>query len=410
MKHPTSFAAAVLGAVSIAVLVSGCSRTTIAVPGEGALTESIDVAAVQPSPSTVPVAVTVLSTPTVVEPLPSTPAPSTEPAPPAPAECVAALPLEWRAGQVLMPAAYGDRLDAIAPLIDDLAIGGIVLMTWPGGADPAGLLELKERSAVPLLISTDEEGGDVQRLRSLGVLPSQADVAATSTPAEARDLVAAHAADVAALGVDLVLGPVVDVGSAAPIGRRSFGDDPDLVTAFATAYVDAWLSAGVTPVLKHFPGHGRASADTHTAAASTPPLGDLESVEFVPYRSLAHHAGVAVMVGHLDTVGLTDGDGVPASLSPTAISTLRSLGYDDALVVTDALNMGAVPLALPAAAVASLAAGADVLLYTDTARTAEVRAAIVDAVLTGAVSADRLDESVLRILTRKRVDPCSIPT
>ena len=90
------------------------------------------------------------------------------------------------------------------------------------------------------------------------------------------------------------------------------------------------------------------------------------------------------------------------------IRALRALGYGDALVVTDALNMGAVPLDLPSASVAALDAGVDLVLYTDTARTAEIRAAIVTAVDTGDLAGARLDEAVRRILDRKGVDPCTV--
>lgn len=307
-----------------------------------------------------------------------------------------------------MPAVYGDGLDAGERLVDESSIGGVVLMTWPDGADPARLAALERRSSVPLLIATDEEGGNVQRLRSLGRLPSPRDVAATMSPEEAEAMVAEHARLVAALGIDLVLGPVVDVGSAAPIGSRSFGDDPDTVAAFAEAYVRGWSSAGITPVLKHFPGHGRATADTHDGPASTPTLDELSDHEFVPYRRLAEWPGVAVMVGHLDTPGLTDG--APASLSPAAIDLLRSFGRRDTLVVTDALDMGAVSAThdLPAAVVAALVAGADIALFTDWARTSEVVGAVADAVRIGTLPEARLDEAVARVLTRKGVDGCSL--
>ena len=390
---------AVLMVVVCGVPIAGCTRTALEVAASVPVsTVPVSTVAVSTVPvSTVPES-TVAVSPTTVALVTTVPDV---------AACVAALPLEWRAGQVLMPAAYADSLGEVEALVDAVPIGGIVLMTWSAEADADRLRALRTRSSVPLLIATDEEGGTVQRLRSLGKIPSQRDVAAASTPAEAAALVADHAGAVAALGIDIVLGPVVDVGSAAPIGSRSFGDDPSAVAQYARAYVDAWRSVGITPTLKHFPGHGRASADTHERAASTPPFADLDAVEFVPYRTLAATPGIAVMVGHLDTDGLTE-DGVPASLSPSAIGMLRSIGYDDAIVVTDALDMGAVPLDLPEAAVVAVAAGADIALFTGTGRTAAVHAAIVDAVQSGQLPAARLDDAVLRLLTRKGVDPCSM--
>lgn len=389
---------AVLGVGLLAT--AACTRPvdeTVAVSGP-VLTTPATPATLSSSTSSTTSTASTTSVPASVE--------TTSPAPD-PSACVSALPLDWRAGQVLMPAAYADSLGEVESLVDTFSIGGVVLMTWSTDADAGRLRALRTRSPVPLLIATDEEGGNVQRLRSLGAMPSQRDVAASSTPADAEALVAAHASVVADLGIDLVLGPVVDVGSAAPIGRRSFSEDPTVVSDFAKAYVEAWRSVGITPVIKHFPGHGRASADTHQRRASTPHLNELDTVEFVPYRALAAVPGVAVMVGHLDTPGLTDGDG-PASLSPAAIDTLRRLGYEDAIVVTDALDMGAVPLDLPDAAVAAIVAGADIALFTGTSRTGEVHAALVDAVASGRLPSDRLDEAVLRLLARKGVDPCTM--
>ncbi len=115
--------------------------------------------------------------------------------------------------------------------------------------------------------------------------------------------------------------PVVDVTSDADdtvIGDRSFGDDPAKVTDYAGAYARGLRDAGVLPVLKHFPGHGHGSGDSHTAGAvTTPPLAELQNNDLVPYRTLTTQPPVAVMVGHLEVPGLTGAD--PASLSPAGV-------------------------------------------------------------------------------------------
>lgn len=413
-------------AVAVAVAVAGCSSDVPSEqatdPGVGAGADSVVDApltvatgTVDLPTSTAPAAVSSIGTSSTATPpttAPFGPASSTSTVPMSAIECVAHLPLEWRAGQVLMPAVYGDRLADAAPVVDQVALGGVILMTWPAGSDPAALASLKSRSTVPLLVATDEEGGNVQRLRALGALPSEADVAASMTPQEAERMIADHAAAVRSLGVDMVFGPVVDVGSAAPIGDRSFGDDPAVVAEFGAAYVRGWLSAGVTPVLKHFPGHGRASADSHTSASATPPLDELRSVDLVPYRSFAGDARVGVMVGHLDVPGLTDAEGVPASLSSAAISGLLrgELGFRDSLVVTDALGMTAVAgrFGLAEAALRALTAGVDIVLFTSPSDAPAVRDAIVAAVLDGRLPAARLDEAVGLLLERKSVDPCTL--
>jgi beta-N-acetylhexosaminidase len=343
-----------------------------------------------------------------------TPPPSTQTPESTGDACIEALPIAYRAAQVVMPAVYGDTLAASTKALAGTNIGGVILMTWPAGTDPAALAALKATASPPVMVATDEEGGSVQRLKALGVLPSEAKVAATMTPDAARTMIAEHAVAVRALGVDVVLGPVVDVGpvtGTGPIGSRAFSNDPAIVATYAAAYVDGWQSAGILPVLKHFPGHGSATGDSHTGRVSTPPLEQLAVRDLTPYQALAdRHPGV--LVGHLDVPGLTDADQKPASLSPAAISGLLrdQLGYSDALVFTDALGMDAISSrwSVPDAAVLSLVAGSDVVLFTSFADTPAVIAAIEAAVADGTLSPTRLDNAVGHVLAAKQVDPCSL--
>lgn len=329
-------------------------------------------------------------------------------------DCLEALSLAQRAGQVVMVAAYGERLDDTRRLVDEHGIGGIVLMTWPAGIDPAELLALKHDRAIPLLVATDEEGGDVQRLRVLGTLPSAAAAAASMSAEDVGRMTEGHATAVAELGVDVVLAPVVDVrppGADGPIGARSFSDDPWVVAEYARATAAGWQRAGVLPVLKHFPGHGSADGDTHDGAAVTPPLDALDDRDLLPYTTFAEHTDhVGVMVGHLVVPGLTEAGAVPASLSPAAIDGLlrNDLGFADALVFTDALDMGAISAHFDTreAAVMALAAGADVVVTTDPAGTSVIVASITSAVGEGRLAAARLDEAVGRVLRAKEVTSC----
>ena len=121
------------------------------------------------------------------------------------------------------------------------------------------------------------------------------------------------------LGITIDFAPVVDVTDAPDdtvIGDRSFGADPTAVTEYAGAYARGLRDAGLLPVLKHFPGHGHGSGDSHTGGVVTPPLADLQNNDLIPYRTLTAQAPVAVMVGHMQVPGLTGSD--PASLSPAA--------------------------------------------------------------------------------------------
>ncbi len=323
-------------------------------------------------------------------------------------DCATGWTVRAKVAQLVMPGVRGQDLTAATATLVSLGVGGVIVMTWPTDATTAALVTLKNSTPVPMLLAVDEEGGDVQRLRPLGVLPSATDVAATMTPAEAEGLVAAHAALVAALGFDVVFAPVVDVGppdGVGIIGDRSFGTSPSVVTAFGAAYVKAWMSAGVLPVLKHFPGHGRATADSHDGSAVTPPLTSLRSVDLVPYRELAA-SGAGVMVGHLDVPGLTE-PGVPASLSPAAIGELLrgELGYGDALVFTDSLSMGAITsrFTVAHAVVLAIAAGADIALIASLEDVAAVIDALASAVADGRITAERLASALGHVLAAKHL-------
>lgn len=150
----------------------------------------------------------------------------------------------------------------------------------------------------------------------------------------------------AEMGITVDFAPVVDVVDAGTdddtvIGDRSFGSDPAKVTEYAGAYAQGLRDAGLLPVLKHFPGHGHGSGDSHTAGVVvTPPLTDLQDNDLVPYRTLVTQAPVAVMMGHLKVPGLTDD---PTSLSPAAVNLLRT-GIDyrgptfDGVVFSDDLS------------------------------------------------------------------------
>ena len=316
-------------------------------------------------------------------------------------QCVSAWPLRDRAALLVWPGVSGAAWgDAIA-LVRDQHVGGVVLMRMDDAFAaqlPARLAELDAVAPHGLLVATDEEGGQVQRLRALQPLASQEAISQMTT-ADAQVLLADHARVVAATGVDVVLGPVVDVRAADgsdPLGQgRLFVGGPDAVGAWGALYIEAWQEVGVTPVLKHFPGHGSASGDTHDGHVTTPAIDALLARDLLPYMTLAG-SGAAVMIGHLDVPGLTNGQ--PASRSPEAVALLRDqLGWGDALVLTDALGMGAVGMPVPQAAVAAVAAGVDVVVFTGNSATPAVIDALVAAVAEGTISEARLNEAAARV-------------
>jgi beta-N-acetylhexosaminidase len=277
----------------------------------------------------------------------------------------------------------------------------------------ARIQALHDASAIPPLVAVDEEGGYVQDLRDLlGPFPSAERMALTATPEEARAQVLTHARSMAALGIDVVFAPVVDVPPAAgpdPLGDdRSFSTDPATVTAYGEAYVDAFVEAGILPTLKHFPGHGSASGDSHDGPVTVPPLPQLRQRDLIPYDTLLDRP-VAVMVAHVIVPDVTIFG--PGSLSRGIITDLLRGEYGfDGLVVTDSLSMGAVAGVGPPeeAAFQAIRAGADIALFNTLPDPGVVLDRLERALRRGNLDADQVATSVARVLDVKGLDPCDI--
>ncbi|MCG5432038.1 glycoside hydrolase family 3 protein [Mycobacterium sp. MYCO198283] len=319
---------------------------------------------------------------------------------------VAALPLRDRVAQLLMVGVTG--ADDARAVVSEHHVGGIFVGSWTDlSLLGAPLAEIADAAGpLPLAVSVDEEGGRVSRLAGLiGSQPSARVLAATKTPEEVRGIAAERGRAMRALGITVDFAPVVDVTDAPDdtvIGDRSFGSDPATVTRYAHAYAQGLSDAGVTPVLKHFPGHGHASGDSHAQGVVSPDLAQLKAVDLVPYRELTTLPGVAVMVGHLQVPGLTGGD--PASLSPAAYGLLRSGGYGGpgfpGVVFTDDLSsMRAVSdrYGVADAALKSLQAGADVALWVTTAQVPAVVDRLAAAVKAGELDEGKVNSSVLKL-------------
>jgi beta-N-acetylhexosaminidase len=292
-------------------------------------------------------------------------------------------------------------------------LGGVALLGTPGPGLPDALAALRASAPHDLLVASDEEGGTAQRLDGLlGPMPSASTVAATVDPDAAREQARAYGEGMAALGVNVAFAPVLDVGGGPGIGTRSYSVDPQVVADYGIAVASGFADAGVLPVLKHFPGHGRASADSHLTLPTAPPVDELRAVDLVPYeRAFVELSGVsiAVMVAHLDAPGLTDG--TATSLSPAAIDGLlrTELGFDG-LVFTDSLTMGAVA-SLGAVETIRLAliAGADVAIVSRVADVPSLIDGLVAAVDAGRLDTAVIDDSVARVFAAKGLDPCAVP-
>jgi beta-N-acetylhexosaminidase len=274
---------------------------------------------------------------------------------------------------------------------------------------------LSASTALPVAVSVDEEGGRVARLSKLiGPAPSAKALALMHTPDEVYSMALDRGHRMRGLGVTVDFAPDVDVTEAPDdtvIGDRSFGSDPAKVTAYAGAYARGLRDAGLLPVLKHFPGHGHGSGDSHTGGVVTPPLSQLQNDDLVPYRTLVTAAPVGVMVGHLQVPGLTGTD--PASLSRAAVQLLRTgTGYKgpafDGPVFTDDLSsMAAIKdrYSVPDAVLRALQAGNDVALWVTTDEVPAVLDRLEKAVAAGELTMPNVDASVLRIAKFKGPKP-----
>ena len=202
----------------------------------------------------------------------------------------------------------------------------------------------------------------------------------------------------------------MESSSRSVIGDRSFGSDPSAVTDYAGAYARGLRDAGVLPVLKHFPGHGHGSGDSHAGGVVTPPVADLQNNDLIPYRTLDAQAPVGVMVGHMQVPGLTGSD--PASLSPAAYALLRSGDYGgppfSGPVFTDDLSsMRAITdrFGVADAALRALQAGADTALWVTTGEVPAVLDRLDKALTAGELTMSGVDASVLRMAAVKGPNP-----
>jgi len=271
----------------------------------------------------------------------------------------------------------------------------------------AGLTARLRSAAIEPVIAIDEEGGDVTRIshQTGSDYPGNAALGAVDDVKLTRSVYASLGADLAALGINLDLAPAVDVNTAADnpvIGTRSFGADPALVARHAAAAVAGLQSAGVAACAKHFPGHGSTTLDSHLALATVDaPLSVLRHRDLPPFEA-AIAAGVrAIMPGHLRVPELT-GD-LPASLSRQAQTDLLrgELGFTG-VIVSDGLEMRAVsePYGVPEAAVLAVIAGTDLLCLgrdQDHLTVLAVRTALVEAVRSGRLDGERLEEAAARV-------------
>ena len=268
----------------------------------------------------------------------------------------------------------------------------------------------EDRIGLPAFLSVDEEGGTVARVASTGRFDvtdvgDMAKIGASGDVQQAKQAGETIGSYLSELGFNLDFAPDADVltnPDNTVVKKRSFGSDPQVVSDMSLAVAQGLAQHQVYSVYKHFPGHGATAGDTHQGYAYTnKTLDELKQSELIPFENAIQNNAAFIMAAHISAPRVT-GDDTPASLSKTMITDILrgQMGYDG-IVVTDAMNMGAVTEQYTSAqaAVKALQAGADVVLMPEDFQ--QAYQGVLDAVKDGTLTEQRINESVTRIVTVK---------
>ncbi|HXV60262.1 MAG TPA: glycoside hydrolase family 3 N-terminal domain-containing protein, partial [Vicinamibacteria bacterium] len=327
------------------------------------------------------------------------------------------LTLEQKIGQLIFPRAEGaffneddPRMVEILEAAREGRIGGVVLFAGDPYETAAIVNRLQEVSTLPLLMASDHEYGAGMRVKGASRFPRAMAFGAGGTERDIEFQAEVTAREARALGVHLLLSPVLDVNTNADndvIGTRSFGEIPERAGRLGAAFIRRAQALGVLATAKHFPGHGATALDSHfDLPVLRKPRKQLESVELVPFRHAIDARVAAMMPAHIAVPALDGRDDRPATLSPDILGGLLrdQLGFDG-LVVSDALDMGGARKSAwdGQVAVDAVNAGIDALLVPPDPLV--TYRALLRAVHRGELTESRIDASVRRILAAKqRVD------
>lgn len=299
-----------------------------------------------------------------------------------------------------------DEPERIEALINDQHIGGLLFSV----GSPERQLELtrryQESSKIPLLMTMDAEWGLSMRLKPSFAFPWNMTLGATRNNELIRRVGERIGAHNKRIGIHINYAPAVDLNTNPLnpiIGNRSFGEDPEVVSEAAEAFYSGMWSAGVMGSIKHFPGHGDTSADSHhSLPVVTADRKQLDTLELIPFKRMIDSGVHSVMVAHLALPKLKDAKNDPASISYYISTELlqNQLGFNG-LVITDALNMKGVSEGISPNEVGLKAfeAGADIILYPlDVKATTDI---LLDKIKDSSYLQKRLEQSVKKILKSK---------
>ncbi|WDF47953.1 glycoside hydrolase family 3 protein [Chryseobacterium sp. KACC 21268] len=321
-----------------------------------------------------------------------------------------ALSQEEKLGQLFIVALYTNKDEAhinqIRNIVLNDKIGGLILMQDDATREINLVNEFQSKSKVPLMIGMDAEWGVFQRIAKAHKYPWAITLGAIQDKNLIHDMASKIAEDCKRMGINWDFAPVVDVNTNPNnpiIGNRSFGSDVNNVLSSALAYSNGLQDNKVLGAIKHFPGHGDTDKDSHLdLPVVSHNMERLEKTELAPFKALMDKGIGGVMVAHLYVPSLESEKGIPASISKKIITGLlkEKYGYKG-LIITDALNMGAVANKFKAGELDALAfkAGNDIMLFSQDVATG--KRLIQKAIDNKEISQNRVEESVKKILLTK---------
>ena len=322
--------------------------------------------------------------------------------------------LEEKIGQLVVVGFQSKEVDEhIKTMISEYKVGGVILYdrNMESPEQVAGLtndlqdLALENDKEIPLMVSIDQEGGQIVRMRNhVSPIPSQQELGRNGDLEAVYETALRNGDELKAMGIHVNYAPVLDLSTT---DSRSFGEDSLKTAEFGEQAIKGLTDSGITATLKHFPGHGRSDVDPHieTSSVEADQI-DLENNDIYPFKKMIDHVDhnqFFVMVTHIKYPAYDKEN--PASISPVIIQDLlrEKLGYEG-IVVTDDLEMGAVNkyFTYGDLGYSAVKAGADLLLVCHTLESQkEVINGITEAVEQQKLSKDQIDEAVKRILTYK---------
>lgn len=319
------------------------------------------------------------------------------------------LTLDQKIAQLLIVEAPSLTIDEkLTNQMQTAPYGGFILMGNAFGTleeTRKFIQDLRDLNSIPLIISTDHEGGTVQRPRKITSpqatnFPLAAVLGDIDSTSLAMDVGAAMGRELSAIGINVDYAPVLDVNSNPKnpvISKRSFSSNPRKVAEIGKAFAEGLEKSCVTPVFKHFPGHGDTSVDSHVnLPIVNKTREELDAIELVPFKDAINNGAEIIMVAHIALPEIT-GNNTPATMSYKITTELLrdELGYKG-LIITDGVNMGALAKNYPEADIyyRVIEAGADLVLLPSNPD-------LAIASIKEHIPEERINESVRRILYYK---------